>query len=319
MSILLVGSAILSCCSNVVFLEVFIRDVPGSGNLITFFQFLFIACEGFIFTTNFGRVKPVVPLKNYLVLVIMFFATSVLNNWALNFDISMPLHMIFKSGSLVTSMLLGMLILKKRYTFSKYVSVLMVSVGIFIATWASQSINNKMQNTKRENMFSENQSLIGISLLTLALLISAGLGIYQERIFKKYGKHPKEALFYSHALPLPGFLLFKDIYSLLPSLSKSEVIYIIPPIGLPKLWLCLLGNVITQYICVRTVFTIAARFSSLDVTMIITCRKFISLLFSIFYFQNPFTALHWFGTFLVFAGSLLFADVINLRRKEKIN
>ncbi len=27
------------------------------------------------------------------------------------------------------------------------------------------------------------------------------------------------------------------------------------------------------------------------------------------YFQNPFTATHWFGTFLVFAGTLLFSDV----------
>ena len=31
-------------------------------------------------------------------------------------------------------------------------------------------------------------------------------------IYGKYGKHPKEALFYSHALPLPGFLLlYQDI------------------------------------------------------------------------------------------------------------
>ena len=26
-------------------------------------------------------------------------------------------------------------------------------------------------------------------------------------VYSKHGKHPKEALFYTHALPLPGFLL----------------------------------------------------------------------------------------------------------------
>ena len=103
---------VCSCCSNVALLEILIREIPGCGNVITFFQFLFIAIEGFIFTTKFGTVKPVVPIKNYIVLVVLFFAASVSNNYALNFDISMPLHMIFKSGSLVTNMLLGMLILK---------------------------------------------------------------------------------------------------------------------------------------------------------------------------------------------------------------
>ena len=38
---------------------------------------------------------------------------------------------------------------------------------------------------------------VGISMLTFALFMSARMGIYQEVIYKKYGKHPKEALFYS--------------------------------------------------------------------------------------------------------------------------
>jgi len=37
--------------------------------------------------------------------------------------------------------------------------------------------------------------------------------------------------------------------------------------------------------------------------------KFISLLFSIWYFTNPFTPLHWAGTGLVFAGIILFSDI----------
>nr|CAD7408299.1 unnamed protein product [Timema poppensis] len=37
-------------------------DDPGSGNLITFSQFLFIALEGFIFTSKFGTQKPRIGL-----------------------------------------------------------------------------------------------------------------------------------------------------------------------------------------------------------------------------------------------------------------
>lgn len=90
-------------------------------------------------------------------------------------------------------------------------------------------------------------------MLTFALLMSARMGIFQEMVYKEYGKHSKEALFYNvsklyvfvedtpevkqlwggsntslnkvdlmvslslslqHCLPLPGFLLlYSDIYN----------------------------------------------------------------------------------------------------------
>lgn len=38
---------------------------------------------------------------------------------------------------------------------------------------------------------------IGIAALTFALLLSARMGIFQEMLYKEYGKHSKEALFYN--------------------------------------------------------------------------------------------------------------------------
>jgi len=67
----------------------------------------------------------------------MFFVVSVANNYALNFNIALPLHMIFRAGSLLANMVLGIIILKKSYTFMKYSSVLMISAGIFLCTIAS--------------------------------------------------------------------------------------------------------------------------------------------------------------------------------------
>ena len=40
------------------------------------------------------------PLRYYAVMVTMFFTVSVVNNYALNLNIAMPLHMIFRSVSL---------------------------------------------------------------------------------------------------------------------------------------------------------------------------------------------------------------------------
>ena len=39
------------------------RDFPGCGNIVTFAQFAFIALEGFIFESNFGRKKSTIPMR----------------------------------------------------------------------------------------------------------------------------------------------------------------------------------------------------------------------------------------------------------------
>ena len=42
----------------------------------------------------------------------------------------------------------------------------------------------------------------GIGMLTFALFLSARMGIFQETVYTKHGKHPSEALFYNVGLML---------------------------------------------------------------------------------------------------------------------
>ena len=63
--------------------------------------------------------------------------------------------------------------------------------------------------------------------------------------------------------------------------------------------------------CIKSVFILTTECTSLSVTLVVTLRKFLSLLISIAYFDNPFTVSHWFGTALIFIGTLLFADVFS--------
>lgn len=100
------------CCSNLYSLEVMVKSLPKSGNLITFAQISVVALEGLLsnitFTNGIPGLRPrIVPLKNWLVMVSMFLTVSILNNYALGFNISMPLHIVFRSGSLMVSMLIG--------------------------------------------------------------------------------------------------------------------------------------------------------------------------------------------------------------------
>lgn len=302
----------IGCCSNVFFLELLTNALPGSGNIITFAQFLFISIKGFIFESRFGTKKPKIPLSKYLNLVVMFFIVSVLNNYALNFNISMPLHMIFRSGSLIANMVLGIILLNKKYTLREYVSIILITAGIILATLAS----SKQSYSKNGELVESNELvafiwwILGIAMLTFALLLSAGMGLIQENLYKTHGKYPDEALYYNHVLALPAFFLFyKDISNQITLFNQSDPVNLIF-ISMPLIWLYLIGNTLTQYLCISSVFVLTTECTSLTVTLVLTLRKFLSLIISIIYFKNPFTLLHWIGTIMVFLGTLMFTNVM---------
>lgn len=232
--------------------------------------------------------------------------------------------MIFRAGSLIANMIMGIIILRKRYEFSKYLSVFMISVGIVLCTIVSGS-NVKSTQVNVDAVEQDSVTVlfwwgVGIALLTVALFISARMGLYQEVLYKRYGKYPDEALFYTHLLPLPFFfLLYQNIYDH-TVIATSTPVFTLPLVefDLPIQWIYLIANVLTQYLCISSVYVLTTECSSLTVTLIVTLRKFVSLLFSIVYFRNPFTNFHWIGTILVFLGTIIFTEVVpKLRNSMK--
>lgn len=74
---------------------------------------------------------------------------------------------------------------------------------------------------------------------------------------------------------------------------------------------------ISRMICINSVFVLTTECPSLTVTLVVTLRKFVSLIISIFYFGNPFTGAHWLGTSLVFAGTILYSDIPGMIRQSR--
>lgn len=119
----------------------------------------------------------------------------------------------------------GVLILRKKYTREKYASVILITIGIVIWTIYTnreKSMEGKFIflsnvdivkfylvlkecddcNVKSRNVqnISTNQSywfVIGIILSLGTLVLSAVIGIFQEQLYKKYGKLNKEVLYYT--------------------------------------------------------------------------------------------------------------------------
>lgn len=111
-----------------------------AGTLLTFVQFCFVAMTGYI--AQFDKSRPPffvapakVPLRRWLVNIILFFSINVLNNHAFSYDISVPVHIILRSGGSITTMIAGYLY-GKRYARIQAVAVIFLSLGVVLAAWS---------------------------------------------------------------------------------------------------------------------------------------------------------------------------------------
>ncbi|KAF9448388.1 UAA transporter [Macrolepiota fuliginosa MF-IS2] len=228
------------CCSNAITLEQLTVHYPIAGSLITLFQFVLISLHGLprhITWTRYGpRFKPRrIPITPYLVQVGLFYLISVLNNAAFGYKVPMSVHIIFRSGGLVVSMVLGWLISKKRYNPTQIISVLLVTLGVVLTTLSATPISSSNLQLDDKDI---SAYVTGIAILSLALILSGFLGLVQDWTYGNYGnsqtpstelseksKSPpqwQESLFYLHFLSLPMFLfLRKDIQTQLRVILDS--------------------------------------------------------------------------------------------------
>jgi solute carrier family 35 (UDP-xylose/UDP-N-acetylglucosamine transporter), member B4 len=107
---------------------------------MTFVQFLFVAVTGYISQFDPSRppffLKPnQVPIRRWLINIVLFFSINVLNNHAFSYDISVPVHIILRSGGSITTMIAGGLY-GKRYSRIQVVAVLLLTVGVITAAWS---------------------------------------------------------------------------------------------------------------------------------------------------------------------------------------
>ncbi|KAJ3049076.1 hypothetical protein HK097_009896, partial [Rhizophlyctis rosea] len=209
--------------------------------------------------------------------------------------------------------------------------VVLVTIGVIISTYSSANTSSKSS----EPATSLREWITGISLLTLALFLASFLGQLQQWTYSKYGKHWREGLFYTHALGMPAFLLFwGDLREQVHAYSASQPVSLVDAgapwvapflskggweflrsgvwaqIVMPKLWMFLLLNTVTQYVCISGVHRLSSIATAVTLNLVLSVRKFVSLLLSVFLFHNDFTKGHWIGTTAVFVGTAIYSGLI---------
>ena len=182
--------------------------------------------------------------------------------------------------------------------------------------------------------------LVGVAILTLVLILQTLLSNYQNWASATYGKAPQEGRFWAHAMSLPAFILTSSdlrsrvvLWSASPATSTVLAQYgggaaaaataavgwsgglvlraaggLLPSLigRLPIMWTYMLVNVVSQYLCISGVYHLTGWADPLTVNVALTVRKFVSLMLSIWVFNNTFTPWHWGGTVFVFAGAILY-------------
>ena len=159
----------------------------------------------------------------------------------------MPTVVIVRSGSLVANMVVSIIAFRRHYTFSKYLSVATVTLGVLISTTTTAKLKGGEGGSKLHTWF------IGLLMLGYGLFGSATTGVFQEKLFNRFGKHPKEALFYSNLLGIVGFLpSYSNIIDTITNFNSSPSAGVL---GMPSMWVYCLLNVAMQYVCVRSIST----------------------------------------------------------------
>ncbi|CAD5225876.1 unnamed protein product [Bursaphelenchus xylophilus] len=251
-----------------------------------------------------------IPFRAYLPLAIFAFIVNLINNQSIYFGVPFPLQIVFRSGTLVANVILTYFLNNKVHSKLKYFSIVLITLGIGIFTFGTKWQEEQLKYDYDFIFY------IGIALMTICLFLSSYMGIFQENMFKEYGRHPDEVMWGMNAIPLPFYLFYyKNLANTFVDFCNSNN-FVILDITFPitELWLFLVGILALQYTCVKSVYRLNSRMNSLNLTMILTLRKFLNLFFSVILFKNTFGSIHLFGTVLVFVGTYLFYT----EKREKV-
>ncbi|KAF9779173.1 UAA transporter [Thelephora terrestris] len=294
------------CCSNVWTYEQILRQSPKIGSALTFSQMLFITLQSlpsFVEwrKSRWGIIFPALkqrqaPISHWAAQVSLLTTGSLLNNWVYAFHVPLTVQIVFRSAGVVIAMILGRYLLHRRYTSRQILAVLLVSIGVSIASISTASSNTSMTDLSRTYVY-------GILMLIASLFATAILGILQERTYRTYGPCWREGVFYTHLLSLPIFLFLReDVIQGFESLSNNSKE---SPISLPYIFMAL--NLLTQVVCVSGVNKLTSATSSVSTSVVLTVRKAISLCLSIWYFGSDWNYSLVFGAGMVFVGSLTYS------------
>ncbi|KAL0231474.1 hypothetical protein GEMRC1_010878 [Eukaryota sp. GEM-RC1] len=210
-------------------------------------------------------------------------------------------RVLLKSCKMIPVLFGGVILRKKKYSWTKYLSVLVVTSGIVMFMY----FNPHSTSTTKE------KSIIwpGLLLASLSLVFDGFTGAAQDFCVIHYGTSVGDFLFYINfygmLIMLAISLVFGEFF------AAIKFIYLHPEISNHLIGFCFTG-VFGQIL----LYTILRQTSALVVATITTTRKLFTVILSVIVFGHQLLSLQWLAIGIVFGG--FFFDTFTRKRSEKV-
>ncbi|XP_044501829.1 UDP-galactose/UDP-glucose transporter 2-like [Mangifera indica] len=252
----------------------------------------FTFVQGFVYVVliylqGFTTKQMVNPWKTYVKLSAVLMGSHGLTKGSLAF-LNYPAQLMFKSTKVLPVMVMGAFIpgLRRKYPVHEYVSALLLVVGLILFTLADAQT-------------SPNFSMIGVIMVSGALIMDSFLGNLQEAIFTMNPETTQmEMLFCSTVVGLPflipPMILTGELFKAWNSCSQHLYVYGV-----------LVFEAMATFIGQVSVLSLIALFGAATTAMVTTARKAVTLLLSYLIFTKPLTEQHGTGLLLIAMGIAL--------------
>jgi len=314
------------------------RRDRGCGDLVSLVEYSYGAVVGL--PTLWRWKKNAVPWKYHFGLLVTSLGKSWSQNAALTLGLPIPLFLVIKNGGLLTSMLVGLVLLQRRYSMTQKLAVALVTVGVLVATFRSRDSDSSSVEVGAP---SATLGLAAMCLLGSMLAKSIGGACQEMAMAKSIGgacqememeggeeeeEHDtstvvSEMLFYQSLFAIPLFLFkAESITSHWYHFNASEPE---PFLGssIPILWLLVLANCILDRCCKECITRLISHSSSLTATMVLTLSRLISICATAALNAPPWPGhMLWIGCAVVVGGSAMYhtaptGDQLAAAKKKK--
>ncbi|XP_067869388.1 solute carrier family 35 member B1 [Heterodontus francisci] len=225
------------------------------------------------------------PRWLYAVCSMSYLGAMVSSNSALQY-VNYPTQVLGKSCKPIPVMVLGVLIGRKRYPFTKYLCVLLIVLGVALFMYKPKNGSGSAD----DHTFG-----FGEILLLISLTLDGLTGVAQDHMRANFQTGSNQMMLninvWSSLFLGIGVLCTGELWEFLNFTERYPSI-------LSKILLFSLTSALGQ----SFIFMTVVYFGPLTCSIITTTRKFFTILGSVLIFGNPISSLQWVGTAFVFLG-----------------
>lgn len=237
----------------------------GWMTVLTYITFIFCAISERVLTNDNKRNSSV---KDYALVSLLTMSGLYLTNMSLNY-LDYATRVIFKSSKVIPVMIFGVVVQRRKYSWQQYCAGVLLVAGISTFTLGDKAMSPSF-------------SLIGVMLITLALVCDALTSNLEEKLFFRKDKPSSEpeVILYTSLFGSVGSMLVTVLTGeLSPAVAHSSVYVETVP------YIC--GFSVLGYLSVTFILKLIQHFDATSTEIVKSMRKVLQVVMSFVIYAKP--------------------------------